>query len=234
MTAVTPNQGITIQVGTDPANLPGAQVSELAGVENRLVQRYTNEADRTARNPAPNIGELSFLAAETRYDTWNGTAWISAYTRGLFAFQRRTTDAVAVNNSIVLVNDTVLTTVLPAVTGVFAWRDTIFADGAAAADIRVAYTWPGGGSAGKWGGAGGATSGAAGVGDGQWNVVTASGTSQPFGLNAVGSQTVIIIEGDLALAGTGGSLVLQYAQQAADVSNMVVRIGTRREIWRTS
>lgn len=235
MTTLSPNQGIVLQAGTDPANLPGAQVAWDATMENRLVQRYLSEADRTARNAAPNENEISALLAEDRLEIFNSVVWISAVTRGLFQFVRRATDATAVNNSTVLVSDATMTTVLPAVTGVYCWEDTIFVDGSSAGDIKIAYTWPGGGSAVKWGStSGNAIGAAAGSGDVNTNVVTASGTTQSYGLNAVGSQTVIKIEGEIQLAGTGGSLVLQYAQAAADPTNMVVRTGTRRQVWRAS
>lgn len=234
MTSLTPNQGIVTQVGTDPANLPNAQAAWDGVMENRLAQRYTNEADRTARNAAPNENELSALAAEDRFEIYNTAAWVSVYTRGLFHFVRRTVDAAAINNSTVLVNDTVLTTTLPAVTGVYCWVDTIFVDGSATGDFKVAYTWPGGGSAGKWGAMANATTATTGIGDANTNVTTTSGTSQPYGMNAVGSQVMLIIHGEIALAGTGGTLVLQYAQQTADPTNTIVRTGTRRELWRVS
>ena len=97
MTTVTSNQGIIIQQGPDPANLPGAQVSQLSVEENRLVQRYTNEADRAARNPAPNENEYSALASEDRHEVYNGSTWISQHTRSLFKSVRRSTDAAPIN-----------------------------------------------------------------------------------------------------------------------------------------
>lgn len=74
----TTNQGLILPDGTDNANVPLTFtdfVLGATGMENRLVQRYLSIADRTARNPAPNEGELSYLADLNRYDTYTGAAW---------------------------------------------------------------------------------------------------------------------------------------------------------------
>jgi hypothetical protein len=232
MSTLTPNQGIVQQQGTDPANLPNAQTAWLGGEENRLVQRYTNEADRTARNPTPNEGERSHLAAEDRNETFNGSAWISDQTRNLFQYVRRSTDAAAINASTVLVNDATMTTVLPAVTGIYRWRDTIVYSSSQAADYKVAYTFPG---TAWWGGVGIAIGTAGTTFDGQFAVQTVSGTSTAYGGAAVGTRLLLIVEGEVSLAGVGGNLVLQYAQQASDATNTIpAYAGTNRQVWRTS
>jgi hypothetical protein len=79
-----------------------------------------------------------------------------------------------------------------------------------------------------------ATAAAATTGDGQYAVVNVSGTSSPFGGAAVGTRLIAVVDGEVTLAGAGGNLVLQYAQQTLDVSNTVVHLGTAREIWRVS
>lgn len=232
MTTNTPNQGIVQQQGTDLANLPGAQTAWLGGEENRLAQRYLNEADRTARNPTPNEGEISYLIAEDREEIFNGAAWISLYTRSVFAVARRITDAAAINASTVLVSDATLTTALPAVNGIFRFRDTIVYSSSQAADYKIAYLFPG---TGWWGGAGLATGATATTGDAQFAVTTVSGTSNPYGGAAVGTRLMIIVDGEITVAGVGGNLVLQYAQQTSDATNTIpAYTGTSREVWRVS
>lgn len=232
MTTSSPNQGITLQQGADPANLPVAQVAWDATMENRLAQRYTNEADRTARNAAPNEGEISHLAAEDREEIYNGAAWISLRTRAQFQSVRRATDAANINNSTVLVSDATLTTVLPAVTGIYRWRDVIVYSSSQAGDYKIAYTFPG---TAWWGGMGIATAAAATTGDGQFGVITASGTSLAYGGAAVGTRLILVVEGEVTLTGAGGNLVLQYAQQTADPTNTVpAYTGSGREVWRVS
>ena len=126
MVIPTPNQGIPEQQGADPADLPSAQVSWDGVMENRLFQRFLSDADRVAKHNVGLVeGEVWHLAAEDRNEQWNGTDPISLYRRSLFSYARRTTDAAAINNSTALVSDLVLATVLPAVTGVFRWRDAI-------------------------------------------------------------------------------------------------------------
>src|SRR5262245_35835005 len=143
MVIPTPNQGIPQQQAADPADLPGAQVAWNGVMENRLAQRYANEATRTANNPAPTENELSSLVAEDRFEVFDAVNWVSLYKRSVFQSVRRTTDAAAINNSTALVNDGTLVTVLPAVTGIFRWRDTIVYSSSQAADYKIAYTWPG-------------------------------------------------------------------------------------------
>jgi hypothetical protein len=88
--ALTTNQGLILPDGTDNANVPltftDFVTTASSGIENRLVQRYLSIADRTARNPAPNEGEISYLSDLNRYDSYTGTAWIPLYPQHAFAF----------------------------------------------------------------------------------------------------------------------------------------------------
>lgn len=225
------NQGIPVQLPADPSNLPGAQVSWNSVMENRLAQRYTNEADRTARNAAPNENEISALAAEDRVEVFNTVNWVSLYTRSLFQFVRRTTDIAPIVSSTVLQNDTTLVTTLPNVTGIYRWRDVIIYSSSQTGDFKVAYTWPGT----AWWGSNGIAIGATGTtGDGQYAVTTVSGTASPFGGANVGTRLILIVDGEVTLAGVGGTLQLQYAQQVSDATNTVVHAGSSREVWRVS
>jgi hypothetical protein len=233
MTTNSPNQGIVQQTGTDPANLPGAQTAWLGGEENRLVQRYTNEADRTARNAAPNEGELSHLAAEDRYEVFNAVNWISSFSRSNFQLVRRTTDAAAINNSTALQSDGTLVTTLPAVTGVYKWRDVIYYSSSQAADFKIAYLFTAGTVI--WGVAGLATGATATTGDGQFAVQTVSDTSSSLGGAAVGTRLMAVVEGEIILAGVGTNLTLRYAQQTLDATNTIpAYAGSYRQIWRMS
>ena len=78
MSTVTPDQGIVIPIGTDAADNPQAFIDQTAGVESRLVLRYTNLADRTARHTAPVEGQITDLAAESRMDAYDGDGYFSA------------------------------------------------------------------------------------------------------------------------------------------------------------
>lgn len=232
MTIPSTNQGIPLQQGTDPANLPGAQVSWNGVMENRLFQRYADDADRVARNPAPNEGEVWHLASEDRDEQWDGVSPISMYKRSLFQSVRRATDAAAINASTTLVTDATLSTVLPAVTGIFRWRDVIVYSSSQAADYKIAYVFPG---TAWWGGTGLATGATATTGDAQFAVTTGSGTSAPFGGAAVGTRLIVVVEGEVTLIGAGGTLQLQYGQQTSDATNTIpAYTGSSREVWRVS
>lgn len=233
MVIPSPNQGIPEQQGADPANLPLAQASWDGVMENRLAQRYASIADRAARNAAPNEGEISHLADVDREEIFDSVNWVSLRKRNGWHSVHRTTDAAPINASTVLVSDAVMVTALPTA-GTFMWEDVIFYDSSAAGDFKIAYTWPAGTTNTKWGGQGGSTAIAGSVGDGQFGVVTVSGTSLPFGGAGVGTQTFIIVRGYIVMGGTAGNLQLQYAQQTSDATNTTVRAGTARELWRVA
>jgi hypothetical protein len=232
MVANSANQGIPEQQGPDPANLPSAQVSWDGVMENRLWQRYLSEADRTARNPAPNENEASALAAEDRVDIWNTANWISLHSRSLFANLRKNADSAAVNNSTVLVNDADFVVALPTA-GTFAWRQISFYDCVAAADFKCTYTFPAG-TTQRWGVMALGNVGAANPGDVFVPTVTASGTTVFIG--GVGAGTVVwgVFEGEVTMGGTAGNMQFQYAQQVADPSNLIHRARSRLQVWRVS
>lgn len=78
---LTTNQGLILPDGTDNANVPLTFTDFVttagSGMENRLVQRYLSAADRTARNPAPNEGELSWLNDLNIYQFYDGANWVN-------------------------------------------------------------------------------------------------------------------------------------------------------------
>lgn len=136
--ALTTNQGLILPDGTDNANVPLTFTDFVttagSGMENRLVQRYLSIADRTARNPAPNEGELSYLMDLNRYDTYTGAAWVSLYPQHVYA-----SDTTAYNTSSVAYT-TAGATVLGAATTV-PQSGQIRVDWALTGDQTVAGTW---------------------------------------------------------------------------------------------
>lgn len=81
MPVLTTNQGLTLPATTDADNVPVSMTAYNGpnGVESRLVQRFLSIADRTARNPAPTEGELSYLIDLNRFENYTGTAWVAIY-----------------------------------------------------------------------------------------------------------------------------------------------------------
>lgn len=221
------NQGIPEQQGADPANLPSAQVSWDGVMENRLFQRYTNEADRTARNPAPNENEASALAAEDRVDIFNSANWISLARRANFFYAYRTADSAAINNSTVLVSDATLTCPLPA-TGTYAYDGTLYYDSSTAADVKIAMAYPAGFAAAKF-----AAYGADPTTTTNFKVfvTTASASSGSFGGFGVGTIVILKFEG-IVTSGGAGNMVVQYAQQTADPTNTTIRAGSFLRVMR--
>lgn len=87
--ALTTDQGLILPDGPDNANVPLTFTDFVttagSGIENRLVKRYLSVADRTARNPAPNEGELSYLNDLNRYETFepSSASWIPLYSNAV-------------------------------------------------------------------------------------------------------------------------------------------------------
>lgn len=219
------NQGIPEQQGADPANLPSAQVSWDGVMENRLAQRYTNEADRTARNPAPNENEISQLAAEDRAEIFNGAIWYSLFNRSFYGSYRVTSFSTATGTT-ALANVTNAFVSLPTA-GTFGFMGAIFASGTTAADVKFAYTWPAGAS-GIWGLHGGDPATLTSFVN---TMQTTSGNSVAVGLNGTTNPLMFTIEGEISMGGTAGNLQLQAAQNTSDATAVLLRVA-RLFVWR--
>ena len=225
MSTVTPDQGITIPIGGDAANNPTAFIDMIAGVESRLVLRYTDLANRTALHTAPVEGQVTDLAAENRMDAYDGASYISLATRGLYARRMRTTDAAAIVNN-TLVSDATLTVPLD-VTGLYRFYGRIYYDASTVADFKLAFTFPAVAASGaKWGLMGRDATTATNI---TAAVATASGTAIPAGGNGVGTATFADFDGFINITATG-SLVTQYAQNTTEATNMTVRFGSWLEV----
>jgi hypothetical protein len=171
-------------------------------------------------------GEIADLAAEDRADAYNGSAWISRAARGFYARKMRTTNAAAINNSTTLVADSTLTVNLAEANRTFQFGGRIYYDGSAAGDFKLALIWPAGATLSKWGFAGGAPATATNF---ERTVAAASGTSIPTAALGVGTTTFVDYWGVITLAGTTGNLQAQYAQQAADPTNLTIQAGS--DLW---
>jgi hypothetical protein len=225
MSTVTPDQGIVIPISGDAANNPTAFVDMIAGVESRLVLRYTDLANRTALHTAPVEGQVTDLAAENRMDAYDGASYISLATRGLYARRMRTTDAAAIVNN-TLVSDATLTVPLD-VTGLYRFYGRIYYDASTVADFKLAFTFPAVAASGaKWGLMGRDATTATNI---TAAVATASGTAIPAGGNGVGTATFADFDGFINITATG-SLVTQYAQNTTEATNMTVRFGSWLEV----
>lgn len=235
MPANTTDQQITYPIGTDTANNPVAFTSMLAGVETRLVLKYANEADRAARHTAPQEGDLTGLAAENRYDTYDGANYVSTFTRSLFFAATRTTDSANIISSTGLVADTVMTCPLPTV-GRFEWNAVWFYDSSTTADFKFAMSWPAAVTNPRWGIQGLATGATLTTGDGQFGTANASGTALAVGGAGVGTANTLmaLASGTVTMGGTAGNLVVSYAQNTVDATNSVCRIGSRLHVWRVA
>ena len=233
MTTVTPDQGITLQVGTDPANLPSAQTSQTAPIESRLVLRYASIADRTARHPVGAEGELSHLADVDRYEGYNGAAWISGAHRMFYAEISKSADQT-VNNVAVDQADLHMTVPVAANSGTYRVNIPFFYSASTAADLRLRLGIPAG-TVGRIV-AKGLVAGTAGT-SGDWiaaSVTAESGTDLVVGGAAVGTALGATLEGEVTIGANAGSLTFMWAQNVADATNTVVYARSLMQVWRIS
>mgnify|MGYP000288100603 CR=1 FL=1 len=86
----TPDQQITTPVDADAADAPVGFLATVADVEPRLVRRYVDEADRTARMLSLTENAVSTLGTENRAEIYDGAAHVSLVTRAVYARSRVT------------------------------------------------------------------------------------------------------------------------------------------------
>lgn len=205
----TADQQITLPIGGDAADNPQAFLDFVADLESRLVKRYVDAADRTARNAAPVAGELSYLANPGRWDRWTGAAWWEAF--DLYA--EKTAEAQTANNTTVFVNDTHL--VLPmqinarySLEGLFLW------DSGTTGDIKFDWTGPAGFTMPLWSMLALDTAVAFNPSFSQ-----AAGTAIAEGGRGIGTFAVGWLRGTVVTVGTAGNLQLRWTQNAAEAVN---------------
>lgn len=222
----TADQQITRPVGGDLADVVTAFTNAIADLETRLVLKYTNFADRASRHTVPIEGDDSDLAAEDRADTYTGSTWISRTARGFYARKMRTTNAAAINNSTVLVADSTLTVALGEANRTYRFGVRLYYDGSTAGDIKFTVVFPAGTTLSKWGVITGDQATSTNV---SRTVVTVSGNTAAAAGLGVAANTFVDFEGVLILGATTGNLQVQYAQFAADATNLTIQAGS--ELW---
>lgn len=230
MPTPTPDQGITVPDGTDLAAVVTAMQNAIADLQTRLSLRYTNEADRTARHPVSVEGEVSDLAAENRREAYDGAAWISATARGYRGYRIRTADAAAINNSTALVSDAVLSVPIGA-TGLYVWDCVMFYDATTVADAQFAIQWPGAPANRRSGIMGRQAATATNI---DAPTTTTNSTGLAVGGNGAGTTTWARMSGYVQNTGAAGNLVVMYAQNTLEVSNLFIRAGSRMSVLQVS
>jgi hypothetical protein len=222
---VTPDQGLTLPIQADAANeqTAFANYNGANGVESRLVKRYINLADRTARNPTPTAGEISFLTTPGQHYRYNGTAvaWWELYPVTAY----KLTETQVVNNSTVFVNDSHLALGLQAnaiygLSGWLAW------DSGTTGDIKFDWTGPAGFTMPVWAGARIDSAVAGAVGN-MTGLVSAAATTVVVAAGAgIGTFSSLNLGGAVITTGTAGTLQLRWAQNAAEAVNTRLKAGS--------
>lgn len=225
----TTDQQITTPTGTDAADNPVAFTNQVADIEPRLVRRYANEADRTARMLALTENDVSSLTSEDRVEVYSGTTHVSLYNRALFAQPRMTANQNLTLSSTALQSITSLVVAVPTA-GTFAFRGIIYYSSSTTADIKFAFLLPAGGTI-IWNGPG-VVVGGTGTGDTTASTAVASDAVLSYGGNGVGVILACQIEGTYVAGGTAGNLQFRAAQNTSDATQSTVHAQSRLEVWR--
>lgn len=140
-------------------------------------------------------------------------------------FVRRSTDAPAINNSTVLVSDTVL--VIPMAAGaVYTFDAWIAYDVTQVADLKIGWLVPAGTTM-HWAGGGiqeasTSTTGNAAINRRLWT----EAQTAVLGGAAAGTPVVATASGLIVVGSTAGDLTLQRAQATAEVSDAIIKAGS--------
>ena len=231
MSTNTPDQQITLPVDADAADNPVAFTDFVADVENRLVRRYTDAADRTTRMVSLNENDLSSLGTENRVEVYNGSSHISLNTRALFAMLSKSANQTLTLSSTALQNVTDLVVAVPTA-GTFAFRGVVYYESSAVADIKLAFNMPAAGTL-RWNGLGPVVAGGT-TGDATFSTVTAADGTISYGGGGAAAVLACQIEGEYVAGGTAGNLQLRAAQNTGEATNTIIHIRSRLEVWRLS
>lgn len=228
MPNVDPDQGLVYPADPDLADNPSGFATFIGGMVGRLVRRYTNAADRAAKDLAPVENQVTALADVDRVEVYDGVNYVSLHHRALYLDARLTADQT-VTNSIVLANVTGF--VWPVVTsGIYEWRADLFFDSTTTEDIQFAFTWPGGSTV-RWGGVGLLDVGQTSPGTVKNATQNTSGVAITYGGSGAGTVITGSVIGDI-VAGGNGNVQMQFSQVAAAATNTVLRRGSRLQVWR--
>lgn len=205
------DQQITMPILADPADQAQAFSDYNVDVEPRLVKKYVDAADRTARNAAPTQGEISFLGNPGRYDVWMAPV-VSAWWEMRALYVNKATEAQVVSNSTVFVNDSHL--LLPMqINARYELTGMAVIDAGAAADFKIDWVGPAGFAMPRW--LTHAPDTAANTNRGS----AAASNVQTINGAGIGTFLYIPIWGIVTTAGTAGNLQLRWAQNTATVEN---------------
>lgn len=208
----TPDQQLTLPLLGDPADQQAAFAAFAADVEPRLVHFYVDDADRTARNPAPVAGELAWLTTPGRWEKYTGTAWWELAP----VYVRKTAEAQVVNNSVALVSDTELFAPVRA-SARYLLDGLLVIDTGATADFKADWTGPAGFTMPRWTLL--APDAAAAVNRGS----AAAGTVNTVAGVGIGTFLYIPVSGIVVTAATAGTLTLRWAPNALEAVNTRVK-----------
>jgi hypothetical protein len=220
----TADQGLTLPLQADAANEQTAMASYNTGVEGRLVKRYVDAADRTARNPTPTAGEISYLTTPGRHDFRSSTAkWMEV--RDIIV--SKITETQVVNNSTTLVNDDQLFVPVQS-TARYLLNGYLLWDSGTTADIKFSWTGPAGLQMPIWSIL---AIDAAGAGPSFATALTAA-TVVSRGGSGIGTFVHAWLKGVVILGANAGNLQLQWAQAGLEAVNTRIKANSFLQLTR--
>ncbi len=216
----TPDQQLTMPVLADAADQSVSFSDYTTDVELRLVHYYVDAADRTARNPAPTNGQVSYLNAPGRWDVFQGGAAAWWEMRPLFV--RKPTEVQVVNNSTAFVNDDALLVPMQ-INARYVLDGLLVYDSGTTGDIKFDWTGPAGFAVPRWTVTSIDTGTAALAGNFNAGQSAAAATALARGGAGIGTFVAATLWGQVTTAGTAGNLQLRWAQNALEAVNTRIK-----------
>jgi hypothetical protein len=226
VSTVTADQGLFIPAGPDSADQPFDFTSMYAQLESRLVKRYATDADRTARNPSPNAGEVCYLADSARHEKCVVGGGTPVWWEMFSLFARKTAEVQTKNADTTFLSDTHL--VLPVranarylATGLWLW------DSGTTGDIKWQWTGPAGFTVPVWTVTSLDTTATTLAGATNSGYSTSATSAIARAGAGIGTFVAGQLYGEIVTAGTAGNLTVQWAQNASEA----VATRMKQESW---
>lgn len=217
----TSDQQLTMPVLGDAADQSVSFSSYNAGSEPRLVHYYADAADRTARNPTPPGGQLSFLTNPGRWDRFV-PAPVSDWWECFQLYVNKAAEVQVVNNSTAFVSDSHLVLSLQAnaryrLDGLLVW------DSGTTGDIKFQWVFSAGAPTMPWWQVFSVDVGVT-TGIGNLNALPSSASATPLARagSGIGTFTSGLLSGIITTT-LATTITLQWAQNAAEAVNTRIK-----------
>lgn len=223
MPSITPINSLPIPLLSDPnADITDAVSDYATAADSRLVPRFSTAAARDAAITAPVAGQLAAVTGTDELYVYRNSVWQGIAYRGI----AKTTETQVVNNSTVFVNDDTLVLAVEA-NSTYVYKLILAYSSNTTADFKWTFSGPAG-----FGGQGNVfyldpTSGG-------YSTIGAYAVASTRAVSGAGVVAQSEENGVLTVAGTAGNFRVTWAQNTANATDTVVKIGSFMQLLKVA